>query len=152
MGAAAEHGILDALSHAQVHVLADNGYQGARPMVQVPQRRRRLDPETGRYRRLSQVSGILSPQSVATRCCAGSLRASAIAAGSLAHLTSRSAVGTPVNPWRPRARRSAVPARTACRGTGIPTVGDSKTHGFPPTTTPTSARSPGPSATFPRVR
>jgi hypothetical protein len=80
MGAAAEHGILDALSHAQVHVLADNGYQGAGPMVQVPQRRRRLDPETGRYRRLSQVSGILSPQSVATRCCAGSLRASAIAA------------------------------------------------------------------------
>ena len=37
MGAAAEHGILDALSHAQVHVLADNGYQEAGPVVQVPQ-------------------------------------------------------------------------------------------------------------------
>jgi hypothetical protein len=37
-----------------VHVVADNGYQGAGPAVQVPQRRRRLDRETGRYRRLSQ--------------------------------------------------------------------------------------------------
>jgi IS5 family transposase len=54
MGAAAEHGILDALSDAQVHVVADNGYQGADPRVRVPQRRRRLDRETGRYRRLSQ--------------------------------------------------------------------------------------------------
>jgi len=54
MGAATEHGILDALNHAQVHVVADNGYQGAGPTVRVPQRRRRLDRDTGRYRRLSQ--------------------------------------------------------------------------------------------------
>jgi hypothetical protein len=36
-----------------VRVVADNGYQGAGPTVQVPQRRR-LDRDTGRYRRLSQ--------------------------------------------------------------------------------------------------
>jgi hypothetical protein len=53
-GAATGHGILDALIHAQVQVVADKGYQGAGPAVQVPQRRRRLDRDTGRYRRLSQ--------------------------------------------------------------------------------------------------
>jgi hypothetical protein len=53
MGAAREHGILDALNSAGVRVLADNGYHGAGPQVRVPQRRRRLDPDTGRYRRLS---------------------------------------------------------------------------------------------------
>ena len=54
MGAATEHGILDAVAAAGVPVVADNGYQGAGPAVRVPQRRRRLDPDTGRYRRLSQ--------------------------------------------------------------------------------------------------
>jgi hypothetical protein len=54
MGAAAEHGILAALDQSGVRVVADNGYQGAGPTVQVPQRRRRLDRETGRYRRLPQ--------------------------------------------------------------------------------------------------
>jgi len=55
MGAATEHGILTALQHAQVHAVADTGYQGAPPQVRVPQRRRRLDPDTGRYRPLSQA-------------------------------------------------------------------------------------------------
>ncbi len=54
MGAAREHGILDALHTAQVDTVADTGYQGAGPVVRVPQRRRRRDPDTGRYRRLSQ--------------------------------------------------------------------------------------------------
>ena len=54
MGAAREHGILDALDDAGVQVVADTGYQGAGPTVAVPQRRRRLDPDTGRYRRLSR--------------------------------------------------------------------------------------------------
>jgi hypothetical protein len=54
MGAATEHGILDALNNAHVQVVADKGYQGAGPTVHVPQRRRRLDRDTGRYRRLSQ--------------------------------------------------------------------------------------------------
>jgi DDE superfamily endonuclease/Helix-turn-helix of DDE superfamily endonuclease len=54
MGAAAEHGILDALQEAGVPVVADKGYQGAGPTVHVPQRRRRLDRDTGRYRPLSQ--------------------------------------------------------------------------------------------------
>jgi DDE superfamily endonuclease len=54
MGAAREHGILDALNSAGARVLADNGYHGAGSHVRVPQRRRRLDPDTGRYRRLSR--------------------------------------------------------------------------------------------------
>lgn len=53
MGAAIEHGILDALTNAAVQVVADNGYQGAGATVQVPLRRRRLDRDTGRHRRLS---------------------------------------------------------------------------------------------------
>src|SRR5690242_1590547 len=47
MGAAREHGIPDALA------VADTAYQGAGSAVRVPQRRRRLDPDTGRYRPLS---------------------------------------------------------------------------------------------------
>ncbi len=54
MGAAREHGILDALHDAGVPVVADSGYQGGGPTVAVPQRRRRLDPDTGRCRRLSR--------------------------------------------------------------------------------------------------
>ena len=55
MGAACEHGIIDALTQAGVTAIADTAYQGGGPMVRVPQRRRRLDPDTGRYRRLSQA-------------------------------------------------------------------------------------------------
>jgi len=54
IGAAREHGILAALHDAGVPVVADSGYQGAGSMVRVPQRRRRLDPDTGRSRRLSR--------------------------------------------------------------------------------------------------
>ena len=54
MGAAHDYGILAALHDAGVHVLADSGYQGAGRTVAVPQRRRRLDPDTGRCRRLSR--------------------------------------------------------------------------------------------------
>ena len=53
MGAAREHGIIDALNAAGVHTVADTAYQGGGPSVRTPQRRRRLDPGTGRYRRLS---------------------------------------------------------------------------------------------------
>ena len=53
IAAAREHGILDAIDNAGIHAVADTGYQGAGPNVAVPQRRRRLDPDTGRYRRLS---------------------------------------------------------------------------------------------------
>jgi hypothetical protein len=53
LGAAREHGIIDALADAEVHAVADTAYQGAGPRVAVPQRRRRLDPDTGRYRPLS---------------------------------------------------------------------------------------------------
>ena len=49
--AAREHGILDALDTTQIETVADTGYQGADPTVRNPQRRRRLDPDTGRYRR-----------------------------------------------------------------------------------------------------
>ena len=51
MGAAGEHGILEALRDAQVKVIADNGYRGAG--FEVPQRRRPADPDTGERRRLS---------------------------------------------------------------------------------------------------
>lgn len=55
MGAAREHGIIDALNTAGVRAVADTAYQGGGPAVRVPQRRRRLDPDTGRYRRLSRA-------------------------------------------------------------------------------------------------
>jgi hypothetical protein len=47
-----EHGIVDALTAAEVDVVADTAYQGGGPTIRTPQRRRRLDPDTGRYRRL----------------------------------------------------------------------------------------------------
>ena len=53
MGAAREHGIIDALCAAGIDTVADTAYQGGGPAVRTPQRRRRLDPDTGRYRRLS---------------------------------------------------------------------------------------------------
>ena len=55
MGAAREHGIIDALNTAGVHTVADTAYQGGGPAVRVPQRRRRRDPDTDRYRRLSRA-------------------------------------------------------------------------------------------------
>ncbi|WP_275691363.1 transposase family protein [Pseudonocardia broussonetiae] len=54
MGAAREHGIIDALTDNEIPAAADTAYQGAGPTVVVPQRRRRKDPDTGRYRKLSQ--------------------------------------------------------------------------------------------------
>lgn len=53
MGAAREHGIIDALTEYAIPAAGDTAYQGAGPTVAVPQRRRRLDPDTGRYRPLS---------------------------------------------------------------------------------------------------
>ena len=53
MGAAREHGIIDALTEHEIPAAADTAYQGAGPTVAVPQRRRRKDPDTGRYRGLS---------------------------------------------------------------------------------------------------
>jgi hypothetical protein len=53
MGAAREHGIVDALNDAGVQAIADTAYQGGGAAIRVPQRRRRLDPDTGRYRPLS---------------------------------------------------------------------------------------------------
>jgi len=53
MGAAREHGIIDALNQAGISTVADIAYQGGGPAVRTPQRRRRLDPDSGRYRRLS---------------------------------------------------------------------------------------------------
>jgi hypothetical protein len=54
IAAAREHGLIDALTDADLHVLADRGYQGAGPAVTVPQRPRRKDPDTGHYRPISQ--------------------------------------------------------------------------------------------------
>lgn len=55
MGAARDHGIIDALTAHEVPAAADTAYQGSGPTVAVPQRRRRKDPDTGRYRRLSRA-------------------------------------------------------------------------------------------------
>jgi DDE superfamily endonuclease len=58
IGAAREHGILDAINDAintaGVRGAADIGHQGAGPAVAMPQRRRRLHPDTGRYLSLSR--------------------------------------------------------------------------------------------------
>jgi transposase-like protein len=53
MGAAREHGLIGGLNNVGARVVADTAYQGAGPAITVPQRRRRLDTDTGRYRRLS---------------------------------------------------------------------------------------------------
>ena len=42
MGAAREHGIIDAFTGAGVRAIADTAYQGGGPAIRVPQRRRRL--------------------------------------------------------------------------------------------------------------
>ena len=55
MGAAREHGIIDALNTGGISAWADTAYQGGGSAIRVPQRRRRLDPDTGRYRRLSRA-------------------------------------------------------------------------------------------------
>jgi DDE superfamily endonuclease len=44
MGAAREHGIIDAFTDAEIPAVADTAYQGAGPTVAVPQRRRRRTP------------------------------------------------------------------------------------------------------------
>lgn len=54
MGAAREHGIIEAFAEADVRAIADTAYQGGGPSIRVPQRRRRIDADTGRYRRLSR--------------------------------------------------------------------------------------------------
>jgi hypothetical protein len=54
MGPAREHGIIDAFTEASVRAVADSAYQGGGPAIRVPQRRRCLDTDTGRYRRLSR--------------------------------------------------------------------------------------------------
>jgi hypothetical protein len=53
MGAAREHGIIDALTAHEIPAAADTAYQGAGPTVAVPQRRRRKGTDAGRYRPLS---------------------------------------------------------------------------------------------------
>lgn len=54
-GAARELGIIDALNEAGVQAVTDTACLGGGAQVRVPQRRRRLDPDTGRYRRLSDA-------------------------------------------------------------------------------------------------
>jgi hypothetical protein len=53
MGAAREHGLIDSLNSGGIRAVADTAYQGGGPAIRVPQRRRRLEPGTNRYRPLS---------------------------------------------------------------------------------------------------
>ena len=53
MGAAREHGLIDSLARAGVRAVADTAYQGGGAAIRVPQRRRRLDADTGCYLPLS---------------------------------------------------------------------------------------------------
>jgi hypothetical protein len=46
--------IIDAIADAGVRAVADTAHQGGSPAIRLPQRRRRPDPDTDRYRRLSQ--------------------------------------------------------------------------------------------------
>lgn len=54
IAAAREHGIIDAIAEAGIRTVADSAYQGGGPAIRVPQRRRRRDRDTGRYRPLSE--------------------------------------------------------------------------------------------------
>lgn len=53
MGAAREHGLIDALATAGIRVLADSAYRGAGANVEVPQRRRARDNDRDARPRLS---------------------------------------------------------------------------------------------------
>lgn len=53
VGAAREHGIIGTLSDRQIRAAAGPRLSMRGSTVAVPQRRRRLDPDTGRHRRLS---------------------------------------------------------------------------------------------------
>ncbi|WP_281245877.1 transposase family protein [Pseudonocardia oroxyli] len=54
MGAARDHAIIDALTEHDIAAAADTAYEGEGPTVAVPQRRRRKDPETGKFKKLSR--------------------------------------------------------------------------------------------------
>jgi hypothetical protein len=56
MGAAREHGLVEALAAARVRVVADSAYRGAGRKVEVPHRRPLRDPDTGERRRRMSVN------------------------------------------------------------------------------------------------
>jgi hypothetical protein len=53
MGAAREHGLIDALAAAEIRVIADSAYRGAGAHVEVPQRRRARENDLDEHPRLS---------------------------------------------------------------------------------------------------
>ena len=55
LGAARAHGLVDGLNSGGIQTVADTAYQGGGPAIRVPQRRRRLDPDSNRYRPLSRA-------------------------------------------------------------------------------------------------
>lgn len=61
IGAARDHGLLDALRTAGIPVLAAHGHQGAEAHTEVPQRHRRRDRDTGHHRRLSRKQEAANP-------------------------------------------------------------------------------------------
>jgi hypothetical protein len=67
MGAAREHGIVDALNQAGIQAIAVTAYQGGGAAIRVPQRWRRLDPDTGRYLTARRRSTAPTPVSAGRR-------------------------------------------------------------------------------------
>ena len=62
MGAAREHGIVEAINTAGVQAVADTAYRGGGPAVRVRQRRRRLDTTPPAIGRCPAASGRSTPR------------------------------------------------------------------------------------------
>ena len=106
MGAAREHGIIDAIAAHEILAVADTAYQGAGPTVAVPQRRRRIDPDTGRYPKLSAFQKDVNTAharqrgpGVATPTADRGLRLTGPDDSRRCRACTRPGLGTPIQPW-----------------------------------------------------
>jgi hypothetical protein len=109
IAAARGHGMIDALTTAQVRVLADRGYQGAGPAVTVPQRPRRKDPDTGKYRPLSQAQKDVNTAHARLRG-PGNAQTRSSRTGRSSARSAPARARRP--PWSTRSRPSSSPAKT----------------------------------------
>ncbi|GAA1384431.1 hypothetical protein GCM10009613_15330 [Pseudonocardia kongjuensis] len=68
MGATREHQIIDALNTAGISTVTDTSYQGGGPSIRVSQLGRRLNPDIGRYLRLSRAQKQFNSAQDRQRC------------------------------------------------------------------------------------